>query len=249
MGKKVPIITSFIQAVFERHSPFLSLDHTLEGRIADSLVQLCRRNPTVGKQAIAELLDRVADLHRKNEELERITVTDPLTGAYNRLYFEKAIKEMKSGSHPEKRNPTGQHYLMMIDLDKFKEINDTYGHDAGDAVLRHVVDSLTDMTRETDAVCRIGGDEFVVILRDANLKGAKQKIIEITDALESLPFVWKGKEIKIGASVGYAEIDPANFKTDVLRQIDLDMYAAKKLKGGGRSREHAPQGNSELNHS
>ena len=108
---------------------------------------------------------------------------------------------MQSGLRLEKRKPTGQHFLMMVDLDHFKEVNDTYGHDAGDAVLCHVVDTLTEMTRKTDAVCRIGGDEFVVILRDANLKGAKQKIIEIIDALESLPFVWEGKDIQIGASV------------------------------------------------
>lgn len=247
MGKKGPTITDFATAILGGPRASLTLDHTIHGRIAESLVKLCRKNPVIGKQAINELLARVADLQRKNEELERTTVTDPLTGAYNRLYFEKAIKDMKSDSRPEKRNPTGQHFLMMIDLDKFKDINDRYGHEAGDAVLRHVADRLTDITRKTDAVCRIGGDEFVVILRDANLLGAKQKIIEITDALESLPFVWDGREIIISASIGYAEVDPTNFKADVLRQIDSDMYAAKKLKGGARSGDSAPQGSFELN--
>lgn len=248
MGKKGPIITSFIQTMLSSHRPALSLDHTLHGRIADSLVRLCRKNPAAGKQAMTELLDTISELHRRNLELERDSITDALTGAYNKRYFQSAIAEMQSGLRPEKRKPTGQHFLMIVDLDHFKDINDTYGHDAGDAVLRHIVDTLTDMTRETDAVCRIGGDEFVVILRDANLKGAKQKIIEITDALESLPFVWEGKDIQIGASVGYAEIDPANFKSDVLRQIDSDMYAAKKLKGAQRTRarEFSSQDTSEV---
>lgn len=226
-------ITGFLRGLLDR-SPNLALDDALKGKIARSLVAFIRRDPEQGTEMVRELLDQISSLQEKNKLLEATSLTDPLTGAYNERYFQRTMADLDYQGHAAKRRITGHHYLMMIDLDGFKQINDTYGHEVGNEALRVVVRKLNVMTRKSDAVCRVGGDEFVIVLRDATAEGAFKKIVQITDAFDTMSFQHQGIAVPIRASIGYGEIQPARFIKDILKEIDADLYAAKKIKGESR---------------
>ncbi|MDY6946901.1 MAG: two-component regulator propeller domain-containing protein, partial [Pseudomonadota bacterium] len=118
-----------------------------------------------------EIAERNAELEVANRRLEEASLTDPLTGLANRRALMQALPSLAASCHGERRVPAqaGQIILMIIDLDYFKPINDRYGHEAGDAVLKQVAAILRDCVRSTDLAVRWGGDEFVVVYAAANL--------------------------------------------------------------------------------
>lgn len=203
-------------------------------KIAGSLVSLIRKDPLSGIERVIELLNEISSLQDRNRLLEATALTDSLTGAYNERYFERAMEELDAQNHNSKRNPTGRHFLMMIDLDGFKNINDTYGHAAGNDTLCHVVKSISALIRKSDALCRVGGDEFILILKDSTVEGALAKIIEITDSFDTMSLHYRGIDIPVRASIGYGEIEPERFIKDILQEIDSNLYAAKEIKGASR---------------
>lgn len=226
-------IKKFSVKGFLDHKPPMVMDDGLIEKIAKAVVDKITKFPQEGKQDIKELLTRIAELQKQNDLLEKLSLTDPLTGAYNTRYFEKKMDEITE-SNMAQRNPTGRHFLMMVDLDGFKQINDAYGHETGDMALIHVVRKLNEMTRKTDAVCRVGGDEFVVILKDATEEGAKQKIMNIADTFNTMSFDKSSKKIPVRASIGWSELKPDEFVKDVMRRIDEYVYDSKKIKGDTR---------------
>ena len=227
-------ITTFIQGLLHRE-PDVPLDAALKARIARSLVERIHRNPVEGEKAVCELLDRLTDLQDENKVLREAALTDALTGAHNHRSFQYMMKDLQEENIDKDRRKTGNHFILLIDLDGFKNINDTYGHAAGDAALCHVVQSLKKITRKTDAICRIGGDEFVVILKNANKDGAHKKIIQISDMFDDMSFDHEGvKGIPVRASLGWAEIQPEVFVKDIMKKIDDYVYEAKRIKGNTR---------------
>jgi diguanylate cyclase (GGDEF)-like protein/PAS domain S-box-containing protein len=173
------------------------------------------------------------------EELERLSRHDSLTGLLNRRIFDEALERQLAYS---RRYGEGG-AVLIIDLDRFKQINDELGHAAGDEALLHVARVLDSNLRRTDTVARdadgllarLGGDEFAVLLPEADEAGAEAVALRLVEALAASPPVIEGKEVPLGLSVGAAVFDadgcpPAK---ELLAAADRAMYVAKAAGGGG----------------
>ncbi|VAW98674.1 diguanylate cyclase/phosphodiesterase (GGDEF & EAL domains) with PAS/PAC sensor(s) [hydrothermal vent metagenome] len=174
--------------------------------------------------------DATCKLREANERLEVAAQSDYLTEIPNRRYFEDCLQQALS-----RRSGDVDHFcVLLIDVDHFKQINDSYGHAAGDAVLNQVARILEREMRSGDLIARYGGDEFVTYMRCTREIG-RQRAEEIHAAIENGTLTWDGKSIRITASVGlYCQVMGADEELkDVLQQADQAMYAAKKQ---GRNR-------------
>ncbi len=178
---------------------------------------------------ITEAIERI----RLRDELRAQAIHDPLTGAYNRRHFEEALR-VESARARRSGEAIG---FLMIDVDSFKQINDTYGHDVGDRVLVGIVQTLRACTREADLVVRSGGDEFIVVMPGI---GASLDVPlgRVTKSMED----WNdasGFDFRVGLSIGCMRWDPTTGDTieDSLKQADDRMYEEKRRRkaGGGGS--------------
>jgi diguanylate cyclase (GGDEF)-like protein len=158
------------------------------------------------------------------ERLEQQSVRDPLTGAFNRRYFEESLRrEILRAS----RNGRGL-ALVMLDIDHFKQVNDQYGHDAGDEVLRNVADVLHRAVREADVVCRYGGEEFAVLLPEISMEVARQRAQSIVDACRSRRVaLGAGRAGQVTISAGLAQLSAGEGGAELIRRADAALYAAK----------------------
>jgi len=167
------------------------------------------------------------------EKISHMAYHDPLTGLANRRLLAECVDK---GVLEYRSNDVGGE-ILLIDLDGFKEINDKYGHEAGDAVLKEVAHRLQLVTRENDIVSRIGGDEFVILAEkfendtSSNKKSfaLAQKVIDEI----SKPIIYEQSSLTVGASIGIRVYDSTHDKFEsLLREADTAMYASKK-KGKG----------------
>jgi diguanylate cyclase (GGDEF)-like protein/PAS domain S-box-containing protein len=153
---------------------------------------------------------------------------DPLTGLVNRREFERRLQEAMDSSQ------TGNvaHALCFLDLDRFKTVNDTCGHTAGDNMLREVATLIKEAVRDSDTAGRIGGDEFALLLVGCPLDKARQIADDVVRSVNDYRFVWKDKIFNIGVSVGLVEIGRgASTIEDILNAADSACYVAKKQGG------------------
>ena len=173
------------------------------------------------------LAERTAELERANRELQQMARCDPLTGLHNR----RATME-RLAIEWAKLNRTGHGYaVVLFDLDHFKQINDQFGHDTGDAVLRQIADLLRERIRAGDHVGRHGGEEFILILPDADLQGACSVADNIRRHIADQPYPGIGQ---ITLSGGVAQADAADGGIDpAIARADQALYAAKHA---GRNR-------------
>ena len=153
------------------------------------------------------------------KEIERLAITDNLTSVYNQRYFKQKLESYV-------RNPgkEGRFALLLVDVDDFKSYNDNYGHLEGDRILKKVAESMSMQLRKTDSLSRYGGEEFVAILPEADLKGAKKVAEKIRTAVhESLNIA------KVTVSVGIS-VFPKNGRKEetILKAADMAMYEAKR---------------------
>ena len=169
-------------------------------------------------------------LMKAQADLEKLAVSDMLTGLYNRRKLEEvctaAITHARAHNRPS--------CLLLIDLDHLKQMNDTFGHPAGDALINTVVKTIHAKLRDQDILGRLGGDEFVVVL-PATTKAAAQEFAEqIRQAVRSQSFLWEGQEMAMSISIGVADLsDEDNNWHDWLKRADNNLYQAKK---GGRNK-------------
>ncbi len=170
-----------------------------------------------------------ASLSARSETLEQAALTDALTGMQNRRYFDDALKEYL-GEFRRVGRPIG---LMILDLDHFKQVNDTHGHDVGDAALRAVADCLKDMTRYHDVVARLGGEEFAIVTPNMDAELLARFAERIRKAIAALSIQSGNVRLKITASVGLAVWDRKESAEDFYRRADRQLYEAKRL---GRNR-------------
>lgn len=163
-------------------------------------------------------------------ERTRLALEDPLTGLPNRRAFMNTLKT----SIARARRRHSSVALLMVDLDGFKPLNDTYGHDVGDRVLRLVAEKLNHAIRADDFVCRIGGDEFGVIVDSCDTPAIAEQVASRVIAEVSAPFRLSDHEIRLGASVGIG-FYPADADTEegLMKIADSALYRAKN---SGRSR-------------
>lgn len=171
------------------------------------------------------------DVTLREQAAEKITYAahhDTLTGLANRTLFNSKIEDALKST----RQQSSTSVLMLMDLDHFKPVNDTYGHDIGDALLMQVAERLNECVRSSDLVARLGGDEFGIILADPG----NGKIAEIAKRLIAeigRPFNLDGKIIQVSASMGVAPISPQDMDTSpVIKRADIALYQVKK---NGRS--------------
>jgi diguanylate cyclase (GGDEF)-like protein/PAS domain S-box-containing protein len=159
------------------------------------------------------------------EALREQSIRDPLTGLYNRRYMEEVLKQQLSRV-TRQLHPLG---IIMIDIDQFKRFNDTYGHAAGDALLRQLGHLMQRRIRGEDIACRYGGEEFTLILPDASLETAQQRAEDLRQAARQLRVQAGGLSHKITLSLGVA-IYPQHGRTieNVLRAADAALYRAKQ---------------------
>ncbi len=159
------------------------------------------------------------------EELRLQAITDPLTRLYNRRHvIEQSHIEIKKA-----RRTATPLSMIMLDLDYFKEVNDSYGHHAGDKVLKTVADLLKRNCRETDIISRFGGEEFLLILPDTDLEGAINNADKIRRALEQNVYHSPQGDFHVTASMGVTQWGDAETDiTKVLRWVDAALYEAKK---------------------
>ncbi|RQQ73149.1 GGDEF domain-containing protein [Burkholderia stagnalis] len=177
------------------------------------------------REAMARTERALQELQRTNEKLEHMAATDPLTGVANRREF---IDRVEAEIARAKRNGA-PFSLLALDLDHFKAINDSYGHQAGDQVLQRFVKKCVDAVRPFDGVARVGGEEFMVLLPQAALETARLIGERIRAAIAGTPFeAGIGKPIAVTVSVGVSEFGRDGETIDaMLRKADERLYRAK----------------------
>lgn len=161
--------------------------------------------------------------------LARSATTDPLTGLANRRSIEFAIRNAVARAERGLGTPS----VVMADLDGFKRVNDTYGHQAGDALLRTVADCLVATARSVDTVGRLGGDEFVVLLEHTGGPGAGAALNRLRAGLHTAMSDPSGGALPLGAALGITTYRPGDSVATLLARADAEMYADKARRAAG----------------
>ncbi len=163
------------------------------------------------------------------EELRRLATTDPLTGAFNRRHFMVLADEEVSRATRHGRPIS----VLMLDIDHFKKINDTYGHAAGDEALKRTVDTVQSQLRGSDVLGRFGGEEFAVLIPETDTEGAMALAERIRCAVECITVVWEGQTFSFTTSVGVATLHGDYDVEEAFNHADQALYEAKS---SGRNR-------------
>jgi diguanylate cyclase (GGDEF)-like protein len=214
--------------------PFL-VSH-LRGRAARRLA----RERTMRERAEAanrELLTLRTELMHYTQELERLATTDDLTGLCNRRHF-LALAEAERRRHAQAHMPLA---LLILDIDLFKSVNDRFGHDAGDAVIRHVVDVCRSGMGASDILARLGGEEFVLLLLETTGEEAVARAERTRKRLETAPLVVEGTDVRVTISIGVSQADADTQSIgDLMKRADQALYRAKR-EGRNLVRYAAPR--------
>ncbi len=174
----------------------------------------------------------ITESHLLSQQLNYQASHDPLTGLVNRREFELRLARVIKSC----REDDGEHALCYIDLDQFKVVNDTCGHDAGDELLRQISALLKDIVRKRDTIARLGGDEFGLLLERCSIEQANRVAENVRDGIDKFRFIWAGRNFRLGASIGVIPIDFTSGNiANVMRSADAACYAAKDA---GRNRIH-----------
>ncbi|MEL7297082.1 MAG: EAL domain-containing protein [Pseudomonadota bacterium] len=190
---------------------------------------------------IVLLAHDVTDSRAMTRQLEYQANFDELTGLVNRRAFSEQLALIAE-------RPAGQTdaYLMFLDLDQFKIVNDTCGHAAGDALLQQVASLISSCVRDGDTVARLGGDEFALIINECTEAVALQRAERVRSRIEELEFVWDTELFRVGVSIGVVPIDSVVQDLNELQQLaDAACYAAKEA---GRNRVHMVGGDGDAAH-
>jgi diguanylate cyclase (GGDEF)-like protein len=187
------------------------------------------RDAIMGLMSEVDSLRReLADARKRLDEVEKTADQDALLPLLNRRAF---VRELTRYIAVTGRYNTPAS-LIYFDLNHMKQVNDTHGHAAGDAVLRHFSDVLQSHVRDSDSVGRLGGDEFGVLLSHANQDQALKKADALAEALRDKPVTWDGQQIEVSFAYGAFELKPGDNADIAMARADEAMYAHKKA---GRS--------------
>ncbi|MBC8339445.1 MAG: GGDEF domain-containing protein [Rhodospirillales bacterium] len=201
----------------------VALTDCLDGTASPETYGLAARNALAAAHAAERL---IAEQKRRLLHFEQLAVTDELTGLLNRRGFEAEITRTMAGA----RRYQEKGVLLYIDLDGFKPVNDTHGHAAGDAVLRHVAKLLKDNVRETDFVGRLGGDEFAVLLTRTTWEAGLDRAEAFDRLVNAAGLDWQGYWIDIRASFGFQTYGPEDDLAEILNSADSAMYVTKRAR-------------------
>ena len=205
---------------------FLNLSGALSGAGAGSESLLLKRALDLvseAEQTLADQRDRIA-------HLELLSTTDELTGLANRRGFVAHFKRQLAAAR--RHGEAG--VLALCDLDGFKQVNDRFGHLAGDRMLCRLADVLTENVRETDVVGRLGGDEFAILLGHCEPTGGLSRIDALAHLANRASIEWDGVTLPIKASFGAAAFAGDDQRDAIIRRADTRLYEAKRERGGRR---------------
>jgi diguanylate cyclase (GGDEF)-like protein len=198
-----------------------------------------RRMPVVEKGKTVGMLTRgrlmealsrkLAMMEQENAALAERVVHDPLTGLGNRVLFNRVLERELARS----RDHGGTVGVLMLDLDHFKRVNDTYGHPTGDVVLRQLADVLRGSLRRADLPARVGGEEFAVVLPMHGRNEPEVAAEKVRQAVEHAVFGDSGEPLRITVSIGAATVRDGESGEDALKRADAALY---KAKAAGRNR-------------
>lgn len=170
------------------------------------------------------VIQDVTESRKMLRQLSYSASHDALTHLANRVSFENHLKRLLQTVQETHQ----RHALVYIDLDRFKAVNDSAGHAAGDALLRELSSLMLTMLRSTDILARLGGDEFGLLLPDCNIESARYISGRLIQAINDYHFMWEGRLHRIGASAGITIIDHSNYQaSEVMSQADIACYASK----------------------
>lgn len=169
------------------------------------------------------LEQQARNLQQLNEDLVEIAITDQLTRLYNRRHFDAILAE----EHELCQRYGDTHALIIVDIDYFKTVNDRYGHDIGDHVLRILAGRLRENVRTTDIIFRLGGEEFGVLCRRASGEIGRVVAEKLRQAVSVTPFIVNETQIDVTASFGVAEMTATRSVQDVYRRADAALYRSK----------------------
>jgi diguanylate cyclase (GGDEF)-like protein len=156
------------------------------------------------------------------QEVYKMALLDPLTGLFNRRYIEQRLEDEIKRSQRHGRALS----VILFDLDEFKQVNDTYGHGAGDALLKAFADRLSRATRGSDASARYGGDEFLVVLPECK----PENVQHVLKRLEGIRVEVEGRNLSVALSAGWAELISGESAKELLARADTALYANKRAK-------------------
>jgi diguanylate cyclase (GGDEF)-like protein len=175
------------------------------------------------KPVIRRLRTQLARALARIEELEASADTDFLLQIPNRRGFERELD--RSIAYIKRYHASGA--LIVLDVDRLKPINDSFGHAAGDQVLKGVVATLLQQVRSSDVIGRLGGDEFAILLWNLTETDARVKAASLEQAIDALSFTFRGRTVTAGASAGVAVLGPQTDAGRALEQADSAMYVRK----------------------
>lgn len=209
------------------------LDDSVRTTLARALAGVAADLGGEGNAAVARLLaisaeaeQTIADQSARIAELEQLAATDELTGLANRRGFSEALE--RALAEASRFGETG--VLALFDLDGFKGVNDTYGHQAGDEALKSVARSLAAGIRVTDLAARLGGDEFAVLMTRAAIRPAERRLALLRQRLCGIEQFWGGERVVLGTSMGLAPFGPETRAEDLFAAADRALYADKRTR-------------------
>jgi diguanylate cyclase (GGDEF)-like protein len=177
------------------------------------------------RNANRRLQSQLIEIGILQSQLREQAIRDPLTDLFNRRYLEETLDRELARAARESYPVC----IILIDIDHFKQVNDTYGHEAGDLVLKELADLLAQQSRRGDVACRYGGEEFVIVMPNITSGVAVERAEKLRQSLNSLQVAYGRYHISTTYSMGIASY-PANGETRdvILRAADRAMYAAKE---------------------
>lgn len=184
-------------------------------------------------RAARRIVELQKELVRTNERLEQLSITDGLTGVFNHRYFQEAL----AAEFEEAVRYDRPLSFTLIDLDYFKKVNDTYGHAAGDEVLKEISGRFQESIRGSDIVARYGGEEFAILMPQTDLEDARAFAEKIRGMVEARPVRTEEVEIPVTVSVGVASIPHSKLVTP-LEMVDAADKALYRAKENGRNQVH-----------
>lgn len=215
----------YLEKPLEDHGRITSI-----ARKAYEHVLLARDNAMlVGKlkSSHAKLATANSRLTTLNKQLQTLAVTDSLTDLYNRRYIDMILTQ-EFERFDRYRDPFS---IVMMDIDNFKDFNDTHGHACGDAVLKHIADIIKNSARATDSVARYGGEEFIMLLTRTPSENALIVAERVRSTIEDSEIEFEGKQISVTVSIGVAgasDREPLSSLSELMERTDAALYRAKE---------------------
>jgi diguanylate cyclase (GGDEF)-like protein len=178
------------------------------------------------KASIRRLKRELAQARKQIEELQASAETDFLLGIYNRRGFQRELD--RAIAYIKRYHASGA--LIVLDVDHLKPVNDTFGHAAGDQVLKAIVATIVHQVRASDVIGRLGGDEFALLLWNLSETDARAKAAALEQTVDQLSFVFGGRTVSAGASAGVAILDTHADAVRALEEADRAMYVRKAMR-------------------